>query len=483
MPAPVTTMLAITIPFVAKSEDALLDDDDGYEHGKEVNKDFNDVVLERIEDNFGPYEMACDQAGYQFGRFEVNYQGVDAVISDRNREENPTGTVRFDIHLDYIHFHGVSPKQVTVTAIWQPTTDVINQVNAENQQKIAAFNEQTKYEFQKAFVEAARERVKLMGDVESRRFEDLREEERIVVYRSLIQDMLTKDIPMPDDRTRHVVAELLNTIFDIDKMLYFVAPEWWRPRLHRGRQALGGIRVPGETEAAAPAGAETVYGQVKAQASKNVISQVFKQGEGKQITPMDTVAWGGTDEDRADNYYITEESEPAKLGSSLGWLLQLDGDNLRNAFLNAPWVKAVIPIRPGKERAAINWLQRVHVEGTDGLDDRYVAPADQLEGIPHGGSHVTIRDAINHLCDVVAAKHKAALEVDAYPTDEINDDNKVSATPVDKVYEHGFYPLQGGFRATPSDAFEIFDQWVEVLPTDQVVPVEVTYDPKTGRQI
>jgi hypothetical protein len=26
---------------------------------------------------------------------------------------------------------------------------------------------------------------------------------------------------MPDDRTRHVVAELLNTIFDIDKMLYF----------------------------------------------------------------------------------------------------------------------------------------------------------------------------------------------------------------------------------------------------------------------
>ena len=26
-------------------------------------------------------------------------------------------------------------------------------------------------------------------------------------------------------------------------------------------------------------------------------------------------------------------------------------------------------------------------------------------------------------------------------------------------------------------------QWIEVLPTDQVVPVEVTYDPKTGRQV
>ena len=68
-------------------------------------------------------------------------------------------------------------------------------------------------------------------------------------------------------------------------------------------------------------------------------------------------------------------------------------------------------------------------------------------------------------------------------TQEINDDNKVSATPVDKVFEHGFYPLQGGFRVQPAGAFEVFDQWVEILPTDQVVPVEVTYDPKTGRQV
>jgi hypothetical protein len=51
------------------------------------------------------------------------------------------------------------------------------------------------------------------------------------------------------------------------------------------------------------------------------------------------------------------------------------------------------------------------------------------------------------------------------------------------VFEHGFYPLQGGFKLrTGADAFEVFDQWTEILPTDQVVPVEVVYDPKTGRQ-
>ena len=79
------------------------------------------------------------------------------------------------------------------------------------------------------------------------------------------------------------------------------------------------------------------------------------------------VAWGGADDLQRDNYYITEDSEPAKLGSSLGWLLQLDGDNMRNAFLNAPWVKAVMPIRPGKEEAAINWLKGV--EGMNGITD------------------------------------------------------------------------------------------------------------------
>jgi hypothetical protein len=74
---------------------------------------------------------------------------------------------------------------------------------------------------------------------------------------------------------------------------------------------------------------------------------------------------------------------------------------------------------------------------------------------------------------------------------EVNDANKLTSTPVEKVYERRFYPLQGGFRVNPVDPnpdannthFQVFDQWPEVLPTDQVVPVELTYDPITGRQL
>ena len=43
--------------------------------------------------------------------------------------------------------------------------------------------------------------------------------------------------------------------------------------------------------------------------------------------------------------------------------------------------------------------------------------------------------------------------------------------------------MAGGFRANVGKNYEIYDQWLEVLPTDQIVPVSVAYNPKTGRQI
>lgn len=486
MPQPITMEKEIDIPFVQVSE-SRGDLDEGYKHGKEADEDTTEGDREEIEADFKGYTVVCEQPGYEFGSLEWDYRGNDVRLSLRNKDASTPGTYKFDIHLDWVNFKGNSPIRVAAKVHWLPTKESIDSATAENDKKRSEFNEKSRYEHERAYVEAARDRINKAGEVRARKFEDLREEERIVVYRRLIQSMLSNDIPMPDDHTRHVVSELLNSIFDIDKMLYFVAPEWWRPRLHVSHQSLGGVReLPGtDSDGAAKRSlADTVAGKMTAGAAKNLLKKAPALKDEEQVAPIDTVSWGGVEAGRRDNYYVTETSEPARLGSSLGWLLQLDGDNLRNAFLNAPWVKAVIPIRPGKERAAMNWLQRLHVEGTDGLDDRYVAPQDQLAQIPHNGPNVTVRDAIEHLCDQVSTKHAQSNTVGRYPTDETNDDNRVSATPVDKVYEHGFYPLQGGFRVAPGgEAFEVFDQWVEVLPTDQVVPVEVSYDPKTGRQV
>ncbi|MEU7880171.1 hypothetical protein [Microbispora bryophytorum] len=350
-----------------------------------------------------------------------------------------------------------------------PTPEKIAEIEAANNKIVAdkeAASRAQKRAAEEAFQRAAKERIEQAADIRSRPFEELREEERTVVYRQLIRTLMSDHFyNMPAsaeaDELRHVLSELINAIFDVDKMLYFVAPEWWKPRTHYSQYA----------GSAQPFGASSI------------------------------TDWADH-ETRTDNYYITHDSQPARLGSSLGWLLQLDGDNHRNAFLNAPWVKAVIPVRPGRERAAVNWLQQMNVEGIDGLDKPYAASAAELDEIRHGlltadphdpvGDVPTLSDAIRFLCLDVARKHEEAVQVRKFPNDvSIHDDDKVSSTPVEKVYEHGFYPLQGGFRVdprkpdpgNPDPHFQIFDQWMEVLPTDQVVPVEVRYDPVTGRLI
>ena len=66
--------------------------------------------------------------------------------------------------------------------------------------------------------------------------------------------------------------------------------------------------------------------------------------------------------------------------------------------------------------------------------------------------------------------------------DLVDEEGTVTATPIDRVYEHGFFPLEESFRANVGQNYEIFDQWIEVLPTDQIVPVKIEYDSKTGRQ-
>jgi hypothetical protein len=149
------------------------------------------------------------------------------------------------------------------------------------------------------------------------------------------------------------------------------------------------------------------------------------------------------------------------MGSSLGWLIQIDGDERRNQFLNAAWVKAVLPVRPGHEVEALAWLKQAGVEGEAGLAEPYpVQPGDPAE---------YQNKTVGQVLDLVAAKLKAAN------TDVRN------TLATEMVFETGFDPLEGGFR--PAAAYQVFDQWVEVLPTDQVVAVEVEYNPKTGQQV
>jgi hypothetical protein len=477
-PVAVPQEVNINVPFIGIGDTD--DADQAYQKG--IDDDDDDFIQWLF-----PQTVFFDKSGYTLSDVTFDSQGNDVqagqvgLLSD---EGSSTGS--FTLFLDSVNFKGQQSVSIKATLLWSPGAALLKQIDDENAKRLSATSAEKARRFKEAFYKAARERIKLASQISPRPAEDLREEERTVVYRSLINQLMQ----VGTTESKHVISELVRSIFDVDKMLYFVTPEWWAPRQHLSVQHLG------EPTSTSPSGsaASGTSGAKAGTAIFNLGSGVLAtglagsvtasaSGAGTPIPAEDIVDWGGGKEIGRSNYYITEDSTPAKLGSSLGWLLQLDGDNLRNAMLNSPWVKAVIPIRLGKEQQAINWLQQAHVEGSDGLDAKYVAaPDDPPELQPHGGHTPTVREALDFLigkiqeCD---AKSRAPIMPNpADPEDPRN--HFAGSLPTEAVFEHGFYPLQGGVKFNQDGTEQaIFSQWMEILPTDQVAALAVEYDPKT----
>jgi hypothetical protein len=392
-----------------------------------------EVVMGPFPFKFAPpqshYELAeVSPVGPQSKQQQAHVRPVDKI------KITPDGS--FELVLDSVDFGGEYQFPFDVELKFMPTKPAFDEYDA------ARAVAQTKYDAEvsrlrkKNFFESVRDRIKVASGLKPRLPWDLREEERTIVYRELIRRLMLDSWDLPDTednrRLSHVRSEVIRAIFDVDAMLYFVAPEWWMPRRHRTRHNLiAEAKVLGSN-------AKTL-GRI---ATSN-------------LTDDDTVKWKDV-ESRQDNYLITEDSAPAKLGSSLGWLLQLDGDNLRNAFLNAPWVKAVIPIRPGREKAALNWLRAIEGSKDDGWDTEYIAlTPDDLQIV----AELQTENKVPTIGNV--------LEKVAEQMARDNGDIK-NVLQADKVFEHGFDPLAGGFDAgVPAN--QVFSQWISVLPTDQIV--------------
>jgi hypothetical protein len=459
-----TVDMPLNLPFHGLDTD---DTDNAYTDGSETEVGFGDV-MNHINPDY-PVDVSFATPGFTLVRVDPDPQGNDAILSIRELSSTDgSSTGHFVVHLNYIHWHDSSNINIKLTLNWTPSKKSTEDANAEYARRIKLYNVEKARKYKEAFYKASRDRINLASKIASRPAEILREEERIVVYRKLISQLMS----VGTHQSNHVISELVRSIFDVDKMLYFVAPEWWIPRLHRSSQHLG---------------------QEQPDDGRRVVSSIGKAGTsviGGRNAPVATpiaaeniVDWGGVKELLRDNYYITEDSAPAKLGSSLGWLLQLDGDNLRNTMLNSPWVKAVIPIRIGKERAAINWLQQAHVEGSDGLDAAYVAsPGDPVEIQSTPAHTVTVREALDHLIGEIQEfdqiSRTTVLPNPADPEDISN--HFAGSLPTEAVFEHGFYPLRDGVRFNQSGTEQVMvSQWTEILPTDQVAALEVKYDPKT----
>lgn len=395
------------------------------------------------------YPLPPPPPGYVLSKLaSIDFHGAQVqfttTASDLGMNSNPDPVANsFSLRLTYANFQ--TKKSLPFDAVFAYiATDQAKQAIAQmNADALAAYNEAVAQLQRQAYGNAVRDRLKLVSSMRSRPSEDLRTEERQTVYGSLIHKLAAIFNPSQDV---HLVSELIRQIFDVDEMLYFVAPDFWRPDKNTDpptQYNVGRYPVP-------PAASPGMTGL----AGETVASWYSYTDNYKNFAPLDVVS----DEWRV-NYLITEETQPAPMGSSLGWLIQIDSDERRNEFLNASWAKAVLPIRPGHEVAALAWLTQI--EQGAGLD----LPYPFQPGDPPAYQGLKVGEVLQLV----------ASELQASNTDMLN----ILAT--ETVFEIGFDPLSGGFR--PAEPYQIFDQWVEVLPTDQVVAVEVSYDPKTGQQL
>lgn len=395
-------------------------------------------------------------AGIDFHGAQVQFT-TDASVVETTPNPDPAKN-SFRLQLTYANFQSRKSLPFDASFVYSPTKETKMAIDAANAEAQAAYTAQVTQLQHEAYTNAVRDRLKLVSSMRSRQSDDLRSEERHIVFGQLMGELSLGADP-------HVDAELIQQIFDVDEMLYFVAPDYWRPHStppgteppHPTDKSVGKYPVPppswasGAT-AAAPLAGDTVTSWYSQADNTQVVD-----AQGQPILDQQ----GRPEREWRVDYLITENTQPAPLGSSLGWLIQIDGDERRNEFLNAAWAKAVLPVRPGHELAALKWLTDHGVEGEAALGLPYpVQPDDPAEW--QGKT-------VGEVLQIVAAGLQTANA----------DVDNVLAT--EEVFETGFDPLEGGFR--PAEPYQIFDQWVEVLPTDQVAAVQVKYDPRTGQQL
>jgi hypothetical protein len=217
--------------------------------------------------------------------------------------------------------------------------------------------------------------------IKSRPANDLRREERYEAMNRMVSYLFGRG----DDPSEPTPLEIeyFHRFFDIDAIFTFNHPSWWKPRY----------------------------------ASKKVGLQ-------------------------REAYEITAESEPAALGSSLGWLLQLDGDSRRNEFLNSPWARICVPMQAGREREAIQWLAK-HLEGEVGYNVGSGPLSSLLAEIEK------FRDR----------ERKLGLGGPDYVTVD-----STPGAPADPAKPEGVYPIVDQFDVTmPTDGF-VYDELNVTIP-------------------
>src|SRR5439155_11832185 len=161
---------------------------------------------------------------------ETNPDKDPPEVSAQTPVTDPGGG-KFQIVLVSVNFQENPSIQFELELTWDLSQGAKDAAQAAYKQKVAEFQERERREVHRQYVELVRERIKLASRIQPRDVETLRGEERALVSGRIIQKLM-EIAPDQTAPTVHVTAELIQQIFEVDKLQYFVAPYWWMPRKH-----------------------------------------------------------------------------------------------------------------------------------------------------------------------------------------------------------------------------------------------------------
>lgn len=125
----------------------------------------------------------------------------------------------------------------------------------------------------------------------------------------------------------------------------------------------------------------------------------------------------------------SKQERPAPLGSSLGWKHQLDGDERRDILMNAPWAWVGIPVKPGRESEAANFLKAyANVLSTDSALDNILRQMERLREAEKIVSKLAFDETVTRV--------QKTDQIDQAPRSWLD-----SSTPLGKLTWRNVYPL------------------------------------------
>jgi hypothetical protein len=280
---------------------------------------------------------------------------------------------------------------VTYQYTWQPSKATMDAWTAERDAALKDFAKAEAAEREKALREQFERQRSLITErskVRPRPAADLRKEERYEVLNRMVSHLFKPKGKGSPGAPSPLEIELFHRYFDLEAMFVTQHPSWWVPRYTSRHSGFG----------------------------------------------------------RPD-YEITAESEPAALGRSIGWTIQLDGDSRRNEFINSPWVRVCLPIRPGRETEAVDWLAE-HVEGDAG----YNKNAQPLKGL------------LTEMTDLRKNQAKVVGTGPDYVEATTAVVSSTTGAPTGPLKPEHVYPVVDEFEVTvPSEGF-VYDDLVVKIP-------------------